>query len=195
MTAPSAALRNAIGEAEFLLKFVAERKGTPAPDIVDAIEAARTGAESGTIDGKQESNFWTAYNKLSRQAAPVTVESLRFVHDFKDRKTPMARALRWLRRYTAVVFVVLMSLQIYWTTMSSLVSDVTRMNDEINAIVQNVRYGGEGKRQKARELRPRDPPRESAKSRLGRVRNHVLHLADLCRRALPVVARQRAAPC
>lgn len=148
MTAPSAALRNAINEAGYLLKHVAERKGMPSPDVVDAIEAARVAAESGAIDGKQETNFWNAYSYLSRRAAPTTVESLRFITDLKDNKTPMARALRWLRRYTAVVFVVLMGLQIYWTTMSSLVSDVTRMNDEINSIVQNVRYGGEENGQK-----------------------------------------------
>ncbi len=143
MTAPSAALRNALNEADFLLKHVAERKGMPSAEVVDAIETARVAAEGGAIDGKQETNFWNAYSYLARRAAPATVESLRFVHDFKDRKTPMARALRWLRRYTAVVFVVLMGLQIYWTTMSSLVSDVTRLNDEIFTIVQNVRYGGE----------------------------------------------------
>lgn len=148
MTAPSAALRNAINEAEFLLKFVAERKGTPAPDIVEAVDAARSAAESGSIDGKQETAFWNAYSQLSRRAAPATIDSLRYVADMGNRKTPMARALRWLRRYTIFTFVILTGLQIYWTMMSSLVSDVTRMNDEINSIVQNVRYAGEADEKK-----------------------------------------------
>jgi hypothetical protein len=148
MTAPSAALRNAINEAEFLLKFVAERKGTPAPDIVEAVEVARSAIETGSIDGRQETAFWAAYSQLSRRAAPATIDSLRYVANMNDRKTPMARALRWLRRYTILTFIILTGLQIYWTMMSSMVSDVTRMNDEINAIVQNVRYAGEADEKK-----------------------------------------------
>lgn len=143
MTAPSAALRNAINEAEYLLKFVAERKGTPTPETVEAVEVARAAIETGSIDGRQETAFWSAFSQLSRRAAPATVDSLRYVANMSDRKTPMARALRWLRRYTIFTFIILTGLQIYWTMLSSLVGDVTRMNDEINGIVQNVRYAGE----------------------------------------------------
>lgn len=140
MTAPSAALRNAIDEADYLLKHVAERKGMPPADLVDAIESARAACESGSIDARQENAFWNVYSQLSKRASPTTVESLRFITNMKDRKTPMGRALRWLRRYTAVVFVVLMATQIYWTVVSSLVSDVDRMNTEIRSIVQSSRY-------------------------------------------------------
>lgn len=143
MTAPSAALRHAIDEADFLLKYVAERKGHPAPDIVEAVETARAAVETGTIDGRQETAFWNAFSQLSRRAAPATIDSLRYVSNMSNRKTPMARALRWLRRFAMTTFVILMGMQIYWTVVSSLVTDVTRMNDEINAIVQNVRYAGE----------------------------------------------------
>ena len=150
---PNRTFREAVREAQLLLYF-ASRQGIVVKDTIVAKTLAATyiGKEE-TRGGKStkqiEKEFWLAFRILAETVNPVTIESIMATHDRRAigkgilwliaYKRPLARWSVLLYSFFAIVtLAAVISLHIYWVVGISMIEETTKLDTEIEMIVNTM---------------------------------------------------------
>lgn len=150
-TVSAVILSRALIDAQLLLMIAAERAIPIDPAIVRAVLAAEDAFQKGFITPELSSNFWQAYEALSRALKPISIDSIRATHGL-DRHTPgLIRALKTragspftrksVSHYKLLALITLLSLialQIFWSVGNNLVTDIREQTERITTLEHQI---------------------------------------------------------
>lgn len=143
-------LQEAVQDAQTLLAHAAHRGIELDSAIVTKIVTTGTLCEGGHITDSQESDFWPAFDKLSKAVDPVTVSSLRATMDshaqsslrlfsLNIRHGSLARrAVRWYTSIAILSLIILLLVQIYWLFGTAITGGIVRVNRDYEDIVTKI---------------------------------------------------------
>ncbi|MES2151959.1 MAG: hypothetical protein V4508_19445 [Pseudomonadota bacterium] len=142
-------LPDALLDAQLLLTHAARDGAALDPKMVATIVESDALISSGAITAAKETEFWLAFDALSKLLCPVTVSSLRATMDSHTKIKPaMSKLRKWLglgfgsdslarravRAYTVLTVVavlVLLSVQIYWLFGVTVTQDLAQIKQTI----------------------------------------------------------------
>nr|VFK08784.1 MAG: hypothetical protein BECKLPF1236B_GA0070989_100429 [Candidatus Kentron sp. LPFa] len=119
-------LARAIGQAQFLIAYVAREGRVFDPALLDTLIRSKQLFGSEQFTTEAEVAFWLAYNELVKELRPISVESLEeslpppvdsTKRWLRSRRQPPSAASRMVRRYrllSAFSLVLILVAQVYW---------------------------------------------------------------------------------
>lgn len=144
----SSQLVEAVADARILLAYSAESGLDVANEATRTIATASEQLSSGELSVEQETNFWSAFNTLSKAASPVTVSSLRSTMDsyapiatrygHQVRRSEARKAVGFYTFVAIVTLVPLLLLQIYWLFGAAVTNDISHVRKELDAVEQEM---------------------------------------------------------
>ncbi len=143
-------LLDAIQDAQTLLAHAARAGISLEPGIVEKIVTTGTLCENKSITNAEESDFWGAFDALSKAVNPVTVSSLRATMDSHasdsagifwlniKRGSLARRAVRWYTSIAILSLFVLLLIQIYWLFGTAITGDIIRINKDYDETLAKI---------------------------------------------------------
>lgn len=143
-------LREAVQDAQTLLAHAAQTGKSLDPTIIAIVVTTGSICESGSVTDKQESDFWGAFDTLSKAVNPVSVSSL---HATMDSLTPIdaglfglnakrgslaRRAVRWYTGIAILSLLVLLLFQIYWLFGTAITGGILRVKKDYDETVAKI---------------------------------------------------------
>ena len=136
-------LLEAVQDAQTLLAHAARAGIALDPSIVAKVVETGTLCAGENIADTQESDFWVAFDSLSKAVNPVTVSSLRDTLDSVksngsrlfglniERGSLAKRAVRWYTGVAIVSLLILLLVQIYWLFGTAITGDIVKVKKDI----------------------------------------------------------------
>lgn len=175
-------LQEAVQDAQTLLAHAARAGTALDPAIVAKVVSTGTLCEGGSITDAQESDFWGAFDTLSKAVNPVSVSSLRATMDshtpsgsgllsLKAGHSSLARrAVRWYTGIAILSLLVLLLFQIYWLFGTAITGGILRVNKDYEETQTKIAaYKGGGAASQAKKTAPLDSRTEAE---LGAMNDH-----------------------
>lgn len=144
----SSRLVEAVDDAQILLSYSAESGLDVANEATRTIATASEQLTSGDLSAEQETNFWSAFNTLSKAVSPVTVSSLRSTMDSyapittrygrRVRRSEARKAVGFYTVIAIVTLVPLLLLQIYWLFGAAVTNDISHVRKELDVVEQEM---------------------------------------------------------
>lgn len=150
-------LLDAIQDAQTLLAHAARAGISLEHGIVEKIVTTGTLCENKSITNAEESDFWGAFDALSKAVNPVTVSSLRATMDSHasdgsgilglniKRGSLARRAVRWYTSIAILSLAILLLFQIYWLFGTAITGSIVRVNKDYDETLTKIAaYNGSG---------------------------------------------------
>ena len=119
-------LKNALHDAEMLLAHASEYGIEIDPKHIKAVVEAKSKEQNEAWTEEDEINLWLAYQTISKQVQPVTIDSIRAsseeekpngilakLFNIKKRRSLVRRSVRWYSGFALLSMLVMLALQIY----------------------------------------------------------------------------------
>lgn len=105
-------LANAIEDTQTLLGFACEHRREVSDALVSGLLSSIEKIQANRHDAAAQAAFWNHYRELSAKTAGVTAQSIRATRGLQNRRLLSARG--GLTAATAIVFILIIALQILW---------------------------------------------------------------------------------
>ncbi len=125
-----------IEEAQLLLAYAVQQGIELEEALVTTLVKARNEIDQGNLRPEREIEFWMAFDNLARLVQPVSVASLKATRAYNARRnkegvistqSPKAdRTIRVYQKWSVVILVLVLVVQIYWLIGSVIITAVTQ---------------------------------------------------------------------
>jgi len=149
-TQSSVLLKNAVLDAERLLAYSSEFGIKVSERYIKSLVGAKRLEQTNSWTEKDETDFWIAFQTLSKTIQPVSVDSIRassnpvnlpqgfFQKIFKRKISLVKRSVRWYTSFALIAMIIMIALQVYSIIGTDLLSKVTYGNEKMLEIEKRV---------------------------------------------------------
>ena len=139
----SVLLKNAVLDAERLLAYAAEFGIKINEKYIKSLVGAKRLEQTNSWTEKEETEFWVAFQILSKTIQPVSVDSIRASSEpldhptgflskiFRKKRSLVRRSVKWYTGFALVAMIVMIALQVYSIIGTDLLSKVTYGNERM----------------------------------------------------------------
>ncbi len=135
-------LATSIRDAEILMAYASQFGQSVEEEIIKVVVVSSSLYANGKMGDAEETQFWLAFNALSKKVSPVSVMSLqsilepdsvesRSIFGMRLPKRSLARrAVQWYTFLAIATLFLLLSVQIYWLFGTSITNDIQKIADK-----------------------------------------------------------------
>jgi hypothetical protein len=152
LTMDSVILGSSVANAQLLIMTSAERGIPIKVDILQTVTNTQEAVKTNTVTPEMASNFWHAYEELSAELHPITINSIKATFDprplnsgiwhffWGKMNVPISQKCAFTYKLLSLItLVTLIILQIYWSIGNALVTDLKKQTEHLATLEEKIR--------------------------------------------------------